>query len=153
MPGTETQTNEEPESLSSRSMIQAVRRNTDRLVPNYTIHQHGKCSEENTKRGPSWVWRSQGRHLSQVKKKRKKKSQPKRRGKKFQQKEEECTKAKGVKTTISWRLEGREKEKERKGILKAVWKQGAPRPAVGRLVRMRKMSAHFLIISRNHMGL
>lgn len=86
-------------------------------------------------------------------KKKEKKSQPKRWRRESQRKEEECTKAKGVKTTIPWRIEGRKKERQRKGILEAAWKRAAPKPAVGRLGRVRRMRARFRIISRNRMGL
>lgn len=45
------------------------------------------------------------------------KVKPKRRGKEFQSKGEECAKTKGVKITISWTME--EREKEGKGNLTA----------------------------------
>lgn len=59
----------------------------------------------------------------------KKKNSPKRKGRKFHLKEEEYIKTKGIKIAISWGMEDREKEKQRKSIyLTVVWKRGGPTP-------------------------
>lgn len=76
--------------------------NRDKLVPNHTVCQHDKCSDGNSKRRPSWVGRSQRRHLTwDLDGLKGKKKSNWRWGRDLQPMGEEHIKAKGVKIT-SW---------------------------------------------------